>query len=127
MWCLGIHITIGSIIEESQKADYFHKRPCAIARDMLILKWAMIGFLLTISYKSVLLSNLVNIKYEKALDTVEDILRSDKPLFIDSTSGVGKLLKSDPRGNIKELSKKAKSFETEITEKGNSPLWIQEG
>ena len=122
-----MHITIGSVIEESQKHDYFHKQPCAIARDMLILKWAMIGFLFTIGYKSVLLSTMINIEYEKPLDTVEDILRSDKPLFIESTSGIVNLLKSDPREKIKELAKKARSYETEVTEKGNGPVWIQEG
>ena len=122
-----MHITIGSVIEESQKHDYFHKQPCAIAREMLILKWAMIGFLFTISYKSVLLSTMINIEYEKPLDTVEDILRSDKPLFIESTSGIVNLLKSDPRGKMKELAKKASSYETEVTEKGNGPVWLQEG
>ena len=122
-----MHITIGSVIEESQKHDYFHKQPCAIAREMLILKWAMIGFLFTIGYKSVLLSTMINIEYEKPLDTVEDILRSDKPLFIESTSGIVNLLKSDPRGKMKELAKKASSYETEVTEKGNGPVWIQEG
>ena len=122
-----MHITIGSVIEESQKHDYFHKQPCAIAREMLILKWAMIGFLFTIGYKSVLLSTMINIEYEKPLDTVEDILRSDKQLFIDSTSGIGDLLKSDPREKIKELAKKGRSYETEVTEKGNGPVWIQEG
>ena len=122
-----MHITIGSVIEESQKHDYFHKQPCAKARELLILKWAMIGFFFTISYKSVLLSNMINIEYEKPLDTVEDILRSDKPLFIESTSGIVNLLKSDPREKIKELAKKARSYETEVTEKGNGPVWIQEG
>ena len=127
MCFVGVHITIGSVLEESQKDDYFHKKPCAKAREMLVLKWAMIGFFFTISYKSVLLSNMINIEYEKPLDTVEDVLRSDKQLFIDSTSGIGDLLKSDPREKIKELFKKAKSYETEVTEKGNGPVWIQEG
>ena len=122
-----MQLTIGSVIEESQKHDYFHKQPCAKARELLILKWAMIGFLFTISYKSVLLSNMINIEYEKALDTVEDVLRSDKPLFIDGTSGIGMLLKSDQRGKMKELAKKARYYETEVTEKGNSAVWIQEG
>ena len=122
-----MQITIGSVIEESQKHDYFHKQPCAIAREMLILKWAMIGFLFTIGYKSVLLSTMINIEYEKPLDTVEDILRSDKPLFIESTSGIVNLLKSDPREKIKELAKKGRSYETEVTEKGYGPVWLKEG
>ena len=120
-------LTIGAVIEESQSTNYFQKQPCAKAREMLILKWAIVGFLLTNSYKSVLLSNLINIEYEEALDTVEDILRSDKPLFMDTTSAVGNLLKSDPREKIKDLSKKANGFNTGVSHNGNAPLWIQKG
>ena len=120
-------LTIGAVIEESQSTNYFQKQPCAKAREMLILKWAIVGFLLTISYKSVLLSNLINIEYEEALDTVEDVLRSDKPLFLDTTSAVGNLLKSDPREGMKELSKKAKGFKTGVSQNGNAPLWLQKG
>ena len=122
-----MYLTVGNVIDANQEDEYFHKQPCAIAREMLILKWAMIGFLFTISYKSVLLSNMINIEYEKALDTVEDVLRSDKPLFVDGTSGIGMLLKSDLREKMKELAKKARYYETEVTEKGNSAVWIQEG
>ena len=124
-----MQITIGSVIEESQKEDYFHKKPCAIARDILVLKWAMIGFLLTISYKSVLLSNMINIEYERGFDTVEDVLRSEKTLWIDGGSGIVNLMKTDPREKIKELAKKTRTYETEyrVRKQSIAPLWLSEG
>ena len=122
-----MYLTIGMVINANQEDKYFHKHPCAMARDVLILKWAMTGFLLTISYKSVLLANIINIEYEKGYNTVEDVLGSNKPVWIDGTSGIATLLKTDPRGKVQRLAKKARYFETEITEKGIAPRWISEG
>ena len=122
-----MYLTVGNVIDANQEDEYFHKQPCAIARDVLLLKWAMTGFLLTISYKSVLLANIINIEYEKGYNTVEDVLGSNKPLWIDGTSGIGNLLKTDPREKVQKLANKAKSWETEINEKGIAPLWITEG
>ena len=122
-----MYLTIGMVIDANQEDDYFHKQPCARARDVLILKWVMTGFLLTISYKSVLLANIINIEYEKGYNTVEDVLGSNKPVWIDGTSGIATLLKTDPRGKVQRLAKKAGYFETEITEKGIAPRWISEG
>ena len=122
-----MYLTIGMVINANPEDKYFHKHPCAMARDVLILKWAMTGFLLTISYKSVLLANIINIEYEKGYNTVEDVLGSNKPLWIDGTSGMGNLLKTDPREKVQKLANKAKSWETEINEKGIVPLWITEG
>ena len=122
-----MYLTVGNVIDANQEDEYFHKQPCAIARDVLLLKWAMTGFLLTISYKSVLLANIINIEYEKGYNTVEDVLGSNKPLWIDGTSGIGNLLKTDPRGKVQKLANNAKSWETEINEKGIAPLWITEG
>ena len=122
-----MYLTVGNVIDANQEDEYFHKQPCAIARDVLLLKWAMTGFLLTISYKSVLLANIINIEYEKGYNTIEDVLGSNKPVWIDGTSGIATLLKTDPRGKVQRLAKKARYFETEITEKGIAPRWISEG
>ena len=84
----------------------------------------MIGFLLTTGYKEILLSKLINIEYEKPLDSVEDVLRSKKSVVIDGTSSLGYLLRSDPRENVKELLKLIKSFKME---KGAPPAWVIKG
>ena len=89
-----------------------------------MLKWAVIGFLLTISYKSVLLSKLITIEYEKGLDSIDDVLRSNKPVVTDGTSAITKLVKSDPRGKMKEIGERLKPYKSE---KGAPPMWVVNG
>ena len=89
-----------------------------------MLKWAVIGFLLTISYKSVLLSNLINIEYEKGLDSVDDVLRSNKPVVLDGASADINLMQSDPREKVREIGKRIKQYKFE---KGAAPMWVVKG
>ena len=119
-----VSFSLGAIIEEAQEKRYFKKQPCAKARDVVVLKWAMIGFLLTISYKSVLLSKLLNIEYEKGFDSIDDVLRSKKPVVLDVATGMVDLMKSDPRENVKEIGKMIKPFKSE---KGAPPTWVIKG
>ena len=119
-----VSFSLGAIIEEAQEKKYFKKQPCAKARDVVVLKWAMIGFLLTISYKSVLLSKLLNIEYEKGFDSIDDVLRSKKPVVLDVATGMVDLMKSDPRENVKEIGKMIKPFKSE---KGAPPTWVTKG
>ena len=119
-----VSISLGSMIEEAQKNGHFQKQPCAKARELIVLKWAMIGFLLTISYKSVLLSKLLNIEYEKGFDSIDDVLRSKKPVVLDVATGMVDLMKSDPRENVKEIGKMIKPFKSE---KGAPPTWVIRG
>ena len=88
------------------------------------MKWAMMGFLLTICYKEILLSTLIHIEYEKGLDSIEDVIRSNKPVTFDGTSGIASLLKGDPREQVKEIAKRQKPY---VSEKGRAPLWVSEG
>ena len=103
---------------------YFRKQPCAMARELLVLKWTMIGFLLTICYKEVLLSTLIHIEYEKGLDSIEDVIISNKPVVFDGYSGIASLLNSDPREQVKEIMRRQKPY---VSEKGIAPLWVPEG
>ena len=119
-----VFFSIGAIIEEAQNNEYFQKQPCAKARELVVLKWAMIGFLLTISYKSVLLSKLINIEYEKGLDSVDDVLSSNKPVVLDGASAEINLMKSDPREKMREIGKRIKPYKLE---KGTPPKWVIKG
>ena len=119
-----VSFSLGAIIEEAQEKRYFKKQPCAKARDVVVLKWAMIGFLLTISYKSVLLSKLLNIEYEKGFDSIDDVLRSKKPVVLEEGTGLMNLMKHDPREKVKDISKIMKPF---TLEKGAAPTWVTKG
>ena len=120
----GVRLGVGPIIDETVKKEYVQKQACAKAREFLVLKWAVIGFLLTTSYKETLLSNLINIEYEKGLDSVEDVLTSNKPVVLDGASAINNLVKSDPRQEMKEIGKRLKPY---ISEKGSPPMWVPNG
>ena len=53
------------------------------AENVIILIWMFTGFLITSGYKSVLLSTLVSIEYERPIDTIYDLLQTEMPIFID--------------------------------------------
>ena len=47
--------------------------------------------------RSVLLATLVSVDYEKQIDTVEDLLETEKPVLTGSNTIMSRLLQSDPR------------------------------
>ena len=117
-------MSLGPIIDESNNPRYVNDKNSAKAKQILLLVWLVVGFLLTVSYKSVLLSNLVNIGYEKTIDTVDDMLNSEKVLYSPGKSMLPTLIKGDPRPKVKSL--------TSIMEigdfiKARSPKKVQEG
>ena len=75
------------------------------SRFVLILGWMMISFLLTISYKSVLLSNLISPSYESTIETVEDLLKTEKQILMLGNTRTSIRLKTDPRAKVRELKK----------------------
>ena len=58
------------------------REPRSQARNNLILKWLFLGTLLALMYRSVLLATLVSVDYEKQIDTVEDLLVTEKPILM---------------------------------------------
>ena len=73
---------------------------------MIVLKWTVLGFLLTISYKSVLRANLMTTEYDDTIDTIDDMLKSDRQFMVAGDTLLKPLLKSDPRDKVKDLEKR---------------------
>ena len=44
-----------------------------------------------------MLATLVSVDYEKQIDTVEDLLETEKPVLTGSNTIMSRLLQSDPR------------------------------
>ena len=120
----GILVIVGAVVEECQNVKIIHMRPCAKAREVLVLKWLIVGFILTISYKSVLLGNMIKIKYEKGIDSVDDVLHSNKKVAIHSNTPLTKMLDVDTREEIHQLRKRFAYF---VSEKGINPQWVTKG
>ena len=124
---LGILFTIGAIIEESQgnhyEYNYVSERKCSMARSFIVLKWTVLGFLLTISYKSVLRAMMMAQEYESPIDTIDDVLQSEKQIMIANGTSIKYKLETDPRIQIKKLLQRVEYFEFG----SRAPEWIYKG
>ena len=118
----GIIIGIGAIIDEAIMDQYICKTPCAGARKIIVCMWILFGFLITISYKSVLLANMTSIEYEKGIDSIEDMLNSNKPLMVISSMKVN--FDTSAIQKVQELSERNKYYELV---RGKVPEWILDG
>ena len=90
--------------------DYAFKDSNSYARSLIVLKWMVLGFLLTTSYRSVLLAMMTNTSYENTIDTIEDMLESERTFWVPNDTAIPALLASDPRIIVKELSKQTVYF-----------------
>ena len=82
-----------------------NKKPCSKARMFLVMEWMLLGFLLTLFYKSVLLASLVSVQNEKPIDTLEDMLLTDRKILMQERTSTEILLRTDPRPGIQQLAK----------------------
>ena len=101
---------------------YICKTPCAKARKIIVCMWILLGVLLTISYKSVLLAKMTYIEYEKGIDSIEDMLNSNKPLMV--IHSMKPLFETATLPQIIELSTRVQYYSME---RGKVPEWILDG
>ena len=106
--------------------QYLYKTSCAKARKIIVWLWIFLGFLITISYKSVLLSNMTYRDYEKGIDSIEDMLNSGKPLMV--IRSMDDFFDNDPRTKVIELAKNFNFFDFVRNEKSSGlPQWVIDG
>ena len=107
---LGFSFTFGALIDESLGAhhdkNYALKQTGSYARTLIVFKWMFVGFFLTISYKSVLRAMLMNVYYENTIDTIDDMLQSDRMFGIANDTFQKHLVLSDPRVKVQQLAKR---------------------
>ena len=120
---IGIFISFGPIIDEVQEHKYMNNRDCSKARQVLLIVWLFSAFTLTISYKEVLIANLVSVGYEDIIDNFDDVHAFDKPVGVIENSLMPKLLFNDPRKSVKQLLKNLVYYNFT----GVVPTWVKEG
>ena len=74
-----------------------------VARKTVILQWLFFGHVLTLGYKSTLLSILIPIRYESAIDTLQDMAESGLPLTVPRATTIHKLIATDPRPSMRKI------------------------
>ena len=78
------------------------------------------------AYKSNLLSSLIPIRYEKTIDSLEDMEKSGLPLLILQSTATHKLIASDLRDAMKQVYKRSILFPWSSTEPQGLPGWVAE-
>lgn len=99
------------------------------ARKLLVLKWTLVGFFLAISYKSVLRALLMKVEYENKIDTIDEMLESQRTLMVLDDTSIKHLMQTDPREKIKMMAKDAQfyKFYKKNSTKKISQEWVIEG
>ena len=71
-----ISFSIGAIIDEALGAHYDKnfalQKSNSKARTWIVFKWMIVGFFLTVSYKSVLRAMMMKISYENTIDDIDE-------------------------------------------------------
>ena len=82
------------------------QRPGFGVRKIVILKWMVLGNILTLGYKTTLLSSLIPIRYEDTIDSMDDLDKSGLPLLISKGSSMYDHIASDPREMMTRIFKR---------------------
>ena len=91
------------------------------------MEWMLFGFLLTISYKSVLRAMMMKQDYMKTIDTLDDMLESKMTLMVPSdVPYFSYLLATDPRKRVKALTKNVAMY-TFGNGRSSSSMIVQKG
>ena len=110
----AISFSIGAAIDEAQGGhngdNYVFDRSssCSNARLLLVLKWIVVGYFLTMSYRAVLRSQMMTKEYEKPIDTLDDMIESDINLLAAGDTLLRQYLEGDPRPKVRKLREKQK-------------------
>ena len=86
----------------------------------MILKWIVLGNILTLGYKTTLLSSLIPIRYDDTIDTMDDLDKSGLPLIFQRGASDYDHFANDPREIITRIFKRAIFFD------GGVPPWAFE-
>ena len=76
------------------------------SRRLLILQWLTWATILSLAYKSTLLSTLITIRYTDTIDTIDQMVESGLPFYIQSSSVLNWIAVTDPRDSIKRLNER---------------------
>lgn len=115
-------IVFGFVLDKGMQLNQNERNQLAKAKLIMIAEWMLLAFLLSLSYRSVLLSTIVSPGYEKPIDTIQDMLEGDRSIFVLNGTTLAKLLRQDPKEDVRKLSRRVTYYE--VNENGTHPQWI---
>ena len=98
------------------------QRPGFNLRKVVILKWIVLGNILTLGYKTTLLSSLIPIRYEDTtIKSLDDLDKSGLPLIIPRGSSLHDHLANDAREIVTRITGRLI-----LLDAGDIPRWALE-
>ena len=94
------------IVAEPMPHEIILRNSFMRARRLLILQWLTWATILSLAYKSTLLSTLITIRYTDTIDTIDQMVESGLPFYIQSSSVLNWIAVTDPRDSIKRLNER---------------------
>ena len=77
------------------------------SRRLLILQWLVCASFLSHAYKDTLLSTLIAIRYTAPLDTIDQMVESGLPFYVQTNNNVFNwVANTDPRESVKKLNER---------------------
>ena len=95
-------------------------RPGFGIRKIIILKWIVLGNILTLGYKKSLLSSLIQIRYEDTIDSIHELDKSKIPLLLAKSTSLQDYVERDPRKSMARIVKRRILFSID---RGQTPGW----
>ena len=92
-------------------------------RKILILKWFLMSTLMTMAYKSTLLSSLITARYESPIDTLIDLERSGLPVLIPKNTPLQTMFAIDPRTIVKRIYNNSFIYNFNAVSPMSMPIW----
>ena len=131
---LGIAFVFGAVIDEAQEV-LVKKRTHNIiesssskAKIFIILIWIICGYVLILSYESVLRAMLMKTYYEKRIDSIDDVLATEREVLVPMRTGIWfDMMVSDPRPKVRDLAKRAKTWSPEFSQRDLGIEWLVKG
>ena len=80
------------------------------ARKCILLKWFLLGGLLSWAYLSTLLATLVVIKYDETIDTIAQMDKSGLPFLLPEATAPHKLVATDPRPAMRRIFQRSLTY-----------------
>ena len=79
------------------------------------------GNILTLGYKTTLLSSLIPIRYEDTIDNIYDVDKSGLPLLMVESTSMVDFIRKDPRKVMEHLFKRKVLYSIDD---GGIPRWV---
>ena len=100
--CLAMNIAFVAPIQESLPFPWFFRESFS-ARAIIIFIWLLMASVLALAYESNLLAILATIRYEKAIETAEDLWNSDAVIALPTGNVLEVLFKTSPNPYVQKL------------------------